>query len=147
MPANDAKRICWRDLHASYKMHVPALFVSTAHTAFSYGRQGTAITASRTALPYLRSASNSFYKMRSGVSKVSFDSLYYSCCVFRQDTYHCHHFWKVAASPFSSTHKNRSVSAHCFPETLQHTRSSQVFFVSMILQCPYTGQDDKTLCL
>jgi hypothetical protein len=53
MPANDAKRICWRDLHAPYKMHVPALFVSTAHTAFSDSRQGNAIAASRTALPYL----------------------------------------------------------------------------------------------
>jgi hypothetical protein len=147
MPANDAKRICWRDLHVSYKMHVPTLFVSTAHTAFSYGRQGTDITASRTALPYLRSASNSFYKKRSGFSKVSFDSLYDSCCVFRYDTYHCHHTWTMAASPFSSTHKNRSVSAHCFPQTLQYTGSSQVLFVSVTPQCPYTGEDDKALCL
>jgi hypothetical protein len=29
------------------------MFVSTAHTAFSDGRQGNAIAASRTALPYL----------------------------------------------------------------------------------------------
>ena len=128
--------------HCSFQQRV-----STAHTALSYGRQGTAITTSRTTLPYLRSASNSFYKTRSGFSKVSFDSLYDACCVFRQDTCHSHHTWTVAASPFSSTHKNRSVSAHCFPETLQHTGSSQVLFVSMILQYSYTGEDDKTLCL
>jgi hypothetical protein len=146
MPANDAKHICWTDLHASLKTHVPALFVSTAHAAFSDGRQGTAIAASRPALPYFQSASNS-YKMRSGFSKASFDCLYDSCCVFRQDIYHCHHIWTVASPPFSSTHNHRPLSAHCLPETLQHTGSSEVLFVSMILQCPCMGQDDKTLCL
>jgi len=139
MPANDAKRIYWRYLHVSYNIHVPALFISTEHTAFSDGSQITAIAASCTELPLPSVGTEPLFKMRSGFSEASFDSLYDSCCVFRQDIFHCHHIWTVAASPFSSTHKNRPISAHCLPETLQHTGSSEVLFVSMILQCPYAG--------
>ena len=131
MLANDAKRICWRDQHVSYEMHVPTMSVSTAHTAFSDGRQITAIAAPRTELPYLWWASNSF-------SKPSFCSLCDSCRVFLGKTLiTVITFVRWQPLRFPAHTKNCPVSAHCSPETLQHTGSSEVLFVSMILQCHY----------
>ena len=148
--ANDAKRICWRDLYRSVFLvqHArAALFMSATHTASGDSRRGTVIAASCMALPYLQSASNSFYKTRSGVLKGflrQFTRL--ALLLSARHLTLSPHLYGSNLSRFPAHTTFRALHT-AFPKHYSTQESSEVLFVSMILECPYTGEDDNTLCL